>query len=73
MDIQFHEGDLPEGLAFPDGAAVDTESMGLAVARDRLCLAQVSAGDETVHLVRFRIGKLSGAPPKGAPRRSLAL
>ena len=56
MDIHFHEGDLPAGLAFPDGAAVDTESMGLAVARDRLCLAQVSAGDRTVHLVRFRPG-----------------
>ena len=56
MDIQFHEGDLPEGLAFPDGVAVDTESMGLAVSRDRLCLAQVSAGDQTVHLVRFRRG-----------------
>lgn len=56
MDIHFHEGDLPSGLAFPDGAAVDTESMGLAVARDRLCLAQISAGDSTVHLVRFRRG-----------------
>ncbi len=56
MDIRFHEGDLPPGLQFPAGAAVDTESMGLAVGRDRLCLAQVSAGDATVHLVRFPPG-----------------
>ncbi len=56
MDIHFHEGDLPPDLTFPAGAAVDTESMGLAVGRDRLCLAQVSAGDATVHLVRFRRG-----------------
>ncbi len=59
MDIHFHEGDLPAGLAFPEGAAVDTESMGLVVARDRLCLVQVSAGDDVVHLVRFERGHYS--------------
>lgn len=56
--VELHEGDLPEGLAFPDGVAVDTESMGLDPRRDRLCLVQVSAGDGSAHLVRI--------PPDGA-------
>ncbi len=30
--------------------------MGLNVARDRLCLVQLSAGDETCHLVQFAAG-----------------
>ena len=53
MTITLHHGDLPDGLAFPDGVAIDTETMGLRTGRDRLCLAQLSAGDGTVHLVQF--------------------
>ena len=51
--IHFHEQDLPEGVSFGGVVAVDTETMGLNLSRDRLCLVQLSAGDETVHLVRF--------------------
>lgn len=51
--IHLHQGDLPEGLAFPQGVAIDTETMGLKPHRDRLCLAQLSAGDGTAHLVKF--------------------
>jgi ribonuclease D len=49
-----HEGDLPDGL-FADAAAVavDSETMGLGLGRDPLCLAQFSAGDGEAHLVRF--------------------
>jgi ribonuclease D len=33
--------------------AIDTETMGLNPGRDRLCLAQLSAGDGVAHLVQF--------------------
>ncbi|HEY0835662.1 MAG TPA: ribonuclease H-like domain-containing protein [Azospirillum sp.] len=61
MPIDLHDGDLPDGLDLKttarDGAvAIDTETMGLNPARDRLCLVQLSAGDGTVHLVQFRRG-----------------
>ena len=54
MAIEIHEGDLPAGVDFGGAAAVDTETMGLDPARDRLCLVQLSAGDGDAHLVRFR-------------------
>jgi ribonuclease D len=57
MTIHLHQGDLPPGLDFGSSVAIDTETMGLNTARDRLCLAQLSAGDGTVHLVRFPKGQ----------------
>lgn len=61
MPIDLHDGDLPDGLDLKAAArggavAIDTETMGLNPARDRLCLVQLSAGDGTVHLVQFRRG-----------------
>ena len=51
--IKMHKGDLPAGLKFPRGVAVDTETLGLNPHRDRLCLVQLSAGDGVAHLVQF--------------------
>ncbi|MEQ1653548.1 MAG: ribonuclease H-like domain-containing protein [Hyphomicrobium sp.] len=51
--IKLHKGDLPAGLKFPRGVAIDTETLGLNPHRDRLCLAQLSAGDGVAHLVQF--------------------
>ena len=48
-----HRGDLPEGMKFPEGVAIDTETLGLKPHRDRLCLVQLSSGDGTAHLVQF--------------------
>ena len=53
MAVTLHEGDLPNGLDLGSVVAVDTETMGLKPRRDRLCLAQLSAGDGDAHLVRF--------------------
>lgn len=53
MTVVHHRGDLPEGTSFGASVAIDTETMGLAHRRDRLCLAQLSAGDGVVHLVQF--------------------
>ncbi|MCF8479416.1 MAG: ribonuclease D [Rhodospirillum sp.] len=51
--IHYHRGDLPPGLSFPDGIAIDTETMGLRVHRDRLCVAQLSGGDGVAHVVHL--------------------
>lgn len=53
MDLHLHQNDLPDGLSFGDSVAVDSETMGLVVPRDRLCLVQLSAGDGVCHLVQF--------------------
>ena len=51
--IFLHKNDLPPGLTFPRGVAVDSETLGLNPHRDRLCVLQLSAGDGTAHLVQF--------------------
>jgi ribonuclease D len=49
-----HEGDFPDGLfAGAVSVAVDSETMGLRLGRDPLCVAQFSVGDGDAHLVRF--------------------
>lgn len=57
MAIHLHKGDLPEGLDLGPVVAIDTETMGLHPHRDRLCLAQLSAGDGDAHLVQFARGQ----------------
>jgi hypothetical protein len=56
MTIYLHEGDLPEDVFAPGPIAVDTETMGLQPARDRLCLIQLADGHGDEHLVRFEAG-----------------
>lgn len=53
MNVTLHEGDLPDGLNLGPIVAIDTETLGLRPQRDRLCLVQLSSGDENVHLVKF--------------------
>jgi len=57
MTHYLHRGDIPEGLSFSAGVAVDTEAMGLHPHRDRLCVVQLSAGDGDAHLVQFAPGE----------------
>src|SRR6478735_7377151 len=50
-----HEGDLPDGaLAGAEAVAVDSETMGLRIGRDPLCVVQLSDGGGDAHLVRLR-------------------
>jgi ribonuclease D len=62
MTVYFHEEDLPEGVLGPGPIAVDTETMGLQLGRDRLCLVQISDGGGDEHLVRFAPGSDYAAP-----------
>ncbi len=54
MANHLHEGDLPAGLfAGVTSVAVDSETMGLSLTRDMLCVVQISAGDGDAHVVRL--------------------
>ena len=56
MKIKLHKNDLPDGLDLGPVVAIDTETLGLNPFRDRLCLAQLSAGDGVCHAVQFASG-----------------
>jgi ribonuclease D len=62
MAVHFHEEDLPEGALGPGAVAVDTETMGLRLGRDRLCVVQIADGQGDEHLVRFGPGSDYAAP-----------
>jgi len=53
LSVHLHKGDLPESVAFDGPVAVDSETMGLSLLRDRLCLVQLSDGKSEVHLVQL--------------------
>jgi len=53
MKIKYYENDLPENLDLGSIVAIDTETMGLNPARDRLCLVQLSSGNGICHLVKI--------------------
>jgi ribonuclease D len=57
MTIFFHKNDLPANINFKNSVAIDTETMGLNIHRDRLCLLQISAGDGNAHLIQFEQNK----------------
>ena len=61
MTVHFHEEDLPAGVLAPGPVAVDTETMGLQLGRDRLCVVQIADGRGDEHLVRFARGSDYGA------------
>ena len=53
LDIKLHKEDLPDQLALGDNISVDCEFMGLNVERDRLCLVQISSGNNDAHIVKL--------------------
>jgi ribonuclease D len=57
MTVRLHYGDLPDGLELGSVTAVDTETLGLDVRRDRLCVVQLSRGDGTAEVVRIAPGQ----------------
>jgi len=57
MKIKLHKGDLPDGLDLGPLVAIDSETLGLNYVRDRLCLVQLSSGDNVCHAVQFAPGE----------------
>jgi len=60
MTITLHHDDLPAEILAQweqlPSIAVDTETMGLQIGRDRLCLIQLCSPNGEVHLVQFHSG-----------------
>ena len=53
MKINLYAGDLPDNFKPSYSVAIDTETMGLNPHRDKLCLVQISNGDDICHLVKI--------------------
>ena len=52
-----HKSDLPDMLDLGSIVAIDCETMGLNLYRDRLCLVQLSGGDGIAHMVQITEGQ----------------
>ena len=63
MTIRLHRGDLPDISRYKGAVAIDTETMGLDIGRDRLCVVQLSPGDGSADVVQI--------PPRGAEAPNL--
>ncbi|WP_017443044.1 ribonuclease D [Rickettsia gravesii] len=53
MTIKIYQNDLPNHFELEGDLAIDTETMGLNLHRDKLCLLQFSNGNGEAHLVHF--------------------
>jgi ribonuclease D len=53
MTIRLHRGDLPDPSRYTGAIAIDTETMGLDLHRDRLCVVQLSPGDGSADIVQI--------------------
>lgn len=53
MTVHLHKHDIPDNIDFGSSVAVDTETQGLSLIRDKLCLVQLSAGDGDAHIVQM--------------------
>ena len=57
MKYFFHRNDIPASLEIGDSVAIDTETTGLNLVRDRLCLIQISNGNGECHLIKINDSK----------------
>src|SRR5450631_1938271 len=57
MTNRLHGGDLPADIDFGGAVAIDTETLGLDVKRDRLCVVQLSRGDGSAEIVQIAPGQ----------------
>ena len=58
MKINFYKGDLPSSFKASNIIAFDSETMGLNPKRDKLCLVQISNGDEICHLEKIDLSNV---------------
>ena len=55
MKINLYQGDLPDSFKPSKYIAMDSETMGLNPKRDKLCLVQVSNGDDICNLIKINL------------------
>jgi len=60
MKYFLHDNDLPREINIGNSIAIDTETTGLNLTRDRLCLIQICTENKEIHLIK--IGKNSNSP-----------
>ena len=55
IDIKLHRHDLPDeiDLSKNTSISIDCEFMGLNVSRDKLCLVQISSGNNDAHIIQL--------------------
>ena len=58
-----HMHDLPADIDLGPVFAIDTETMGLNLVRDRLCVVQVSSGDGDAHVIQMPQREQDGVSP----------
>lgn len=56
QSIQVFSGDLPANIKWPKMVAIDTETTGLDVVKDKLCLVQIGDGKGNAWLVQIKKG-----------------
>ena len=52
-NIKLYKNDLPVNINFNGSIAIDTETMGLDVNNDRLCLIQISDENGNSYIIQF--------------------
>ncbi len=57
MKINIYNYDIPDNFKAGDSLAVDSETMGLNPKRDKLCLIQISKGDDVCSLIKIDLSK----------------
>ena len=67
MKYKLYKNDFPSTLNLKKMVAIDTETMGLNLNRDRLCLVQVCFGDDIAHLIQL------SKQPKQKPKNLIKL
>ena len=60
MKYFLHDNDLPREVEVGNSIAIDTETTGLNLTRDRLCLIQICTQNKQIHLIK--ISKKSNSP-----------
>ena len=58
--INLHDNDISENVSAPNIISVDSETTGLSLVRDRLCLLQIAFSENECHFVKFDRDSLSG-------------
>ena len=53
-NIKFYKNDIPLNIKFKHSIAIDTETMGLNINNDRLCLVQISDEHGNCHIIQFQ-------------------
>ncbi len=48
-----HTNDIPSDLDFGDEVSIDTETTGLSLTRDKLCLVQIGLSSKMCHIIKF--------------------